>query len=1134
MRNVLQHLPAKHSNILQATFDDVRSGLRILFTLLECTAETEKASGLFIVTANVFALLLVTQPEDVWSLLRSSDVAFPLDQTTLVPVWGTKASPGRKNILLQDKILGRYGRTLACLELVQGLVKQAQWSVGTDQAPVREVKSSVLRRAMGWTLTCILPSYNSWKFADLRQKYEMGTRLASIIRDVLQETYSDPQGSLAGPFSIISQNLLFYPGHAQLSSIMDTISTGNETLSALQRLGKPADCHAIETCIHGHLQVVNRLLQISRISDTPGPILLERLLFAHESDSLFRSILPEARQDPIYMLIEYLVTCDVADIANEAAGILTKLCRLSIEWGRPSERPSLLSHLGSLRDTEAILRRFVELAGDPYGDLDLQLSTWRLLRAIAASQPGFSALLVTGHQTLEPETDSGPTAPEQDRAALGLALEVVYGWEEAWAVQPAILSAAITFLLELWQNYADSSKTLHAVRQEEKLWSALINIWNMSLPSSQSQAGSGEDSESSEVKQAHRRYAQAGVAALYAVELQITQTPPIHAPSGGLSISIKVFLNLVKNSTQLTAICQNAVGTSHADTEIRQIKDRLAPILLDVKLDSYVQPRLVDPAPYGPYFYYDSMVLAKRLIGSIGDLHSSSSKAVVALESIHQANIHWSRIDAESALLKATSTCLRVGLASMRLEEQSALSLQTACKTLLNSREAESSETAILEARYSGRLHLVLAMLEQLSRKHVECSKEFSSDLIRQLGVIVGNDAFPIDAFHTQSASGYASAIFKLIYHAFCMSSIHDASLSKKSIEPKCYESTEICLFACIKACNILIISAEDRNAGDAVAQNLSSVTSAISEILSSEMCPISISWLAYCDEVDFFRHCLDYITATDLCGNGLSIAHSILDLLLAMANDSRAAEKLALQGIVYSLCNNTLTEDLETGRLQDELPRSQDQSPGYSRHGIWILYLSLVNQLVCHLGKSQTFMEEEVTTFLQMYGKQVRRVLSWNATATIQLSEMHELRAVLSLLASLIKSSSEAGHLVPQSQDMLRSSLRTLPSFVYLLQHPNVLLSLVEATNPDQSLWLASEAVSSDAIDLGDLHNHLVVASLCQEVFSLCWLSVSTFVTYTSCFRILTRDRVDWPRDRAVIIAVSARLPFAKVGHRN
>lgn len=1076
------------------------------------------------VTANIVTVLLATHPDEIWTSLRGSDVVFPVDKSSSIPVWGTRTNASSRNTLIQDKVLGEYDRTLACLEVVQGLVLQAQWSLASD--PPSEMKATVLKRATHWMITSVFTSYTTWKYRNLRQKFEIGTRLAGILIGLLQEPLTGAQGSLSAALHVVSEALLIRPGHAQLSALMSIVDTGNSVLGTLQRLGKPMDCSIVEICIHRHLQLINRILQMSRRAVANSPAMIERLLFAHDSDSLFRSILPDASQSPIYMLIGYLVNCGIASIATEAAGVLTKLCRLSVDWGPPSERPSFLSHLGSIRDTESIISRLVDLAGDPFGDVDLQLATWRLLTAILASQPGFSALLVTGRQALD--QFGGLEMPVSHRtASLTLAMDVLYGWEEAWDVQPAILSAALSFLLELWQNYADSSKALLAIRQEEKMWITILNILQHSQPLQNDEGTGYERDDGLGLDQVHRCYAQAAAAALYAVELQASSSSTSRANlSSNQEVSIKVFRSFLRDSAKVRKCCTSATEAGFDERNVSEIKSKISKAMPGLDLDSYIQLRLVDCAPHGPDFYYDSAVLAKRLVGYARKSPTSSETKGDFLNSIHQSNILWSRADAEGARLRATITWFLAGLPYVRIDQQTAVSLQSACEALLQTCQIEQDATGVAEAHYAGSLQLTLAMVQHLSWQRIGCSAEVITALITRLGSILTKDTFPVDANLRSTQHVYPEILFKLAYHSYHISSKLSAlSTTKKNTESKCYEAAEVSLSSCLRAYSSLVIAAKDSGAAKSVKEDIIWAAAAICEILSSTFCPPSSSWLAHCVDSDFFRHCLDYIAATPFDLKDASIAQSILDTLLAMAGDARAAEKMALEGVVHTLCNNAMSDELQAGSLQEQAPLADLREQDHSRYKLWILFVSIVTQLVCHLGNSIAFMDQEVSTFMQMYRLQLQQSLHWDTNKPLPLSAIQEIRAVLTLLSTCVKATLSRSHLQTPAQGLLQASLQTLPQLVYLLQHPNLLVSLIEPTTAAESDWLASDSGRSDAVDLSDFHSHPVVASLCQEVFSLCWLIVSILVAHTQCFKILVGDRVDWPKDRVIIAAVSLSL---------
>lgn len=1124
----MHRVPSKVEQTLLATFGDVHVGLRTFFLILERTAGLDQATALFVLTTNILNVLLRSYPDEILAYMRSSDALFPLDKHAAAPVWGSRTATGSRNILVQDRTTSVYDRTLACLELLEGLVTQAQWSAVTDSESSDARRTVVLKRALQWAVNSVFAGYNTWRYHDLRQKFEIGLRLAATFSILLDESNGRSRSTLSECLPIILQALLVRPGNVQLSALMSIVSTGNTVVGTLQRLGKTADCIVVESCIHRHLQLLNQLLQLSRHTVINGPTMLEKLLFAHCGDSLFQSILPDVSQDSIHILTVYLVNSEHAGIATEAAGILTKLCSLSVDWGPPSERPSFLSHMGSIRDTEAVIRRLLILAGDPFEDLDLQLGTWRLLSAIVASQPGFAALLVTGRQALEPfaattsQLAGATTGKSNDHTALHLALEVVNGWEEAWRVQPSILSAALTFLLEVWQNYAESSRTLLAMRQEDRIWTSLLGVLQQPCSPQLGRPDSGSQARGSiGLHYAQRRYAQAVAAALYAAELQTPAIPTTSTPKQ--ATSAKLFLGALQDATKLGAYCKNVTETAFNEQQIRQTHDEIAGAFPGLDLDMYTRQRLIDPKPHGDDFLYDTRIVSSRMIGFIGSATCTVETVHQALGSVREANILWSIADAEGAFLRAAVTWVKVGLVRAEVDKEQTHSLQISCQMLLANCSSGRESSAVAEVRYAGILRLGLVMVECLSQPHARCSPEFKFSLLKHLAAVLTSDKFPLDRPASKQLHSYITPALKLAFHAFKIFG-HDLAptSTRTSLDPKRAELAEVCLSSCINTSNCLILAAKGGEGVSLLSEDLVWSAAAICEMLDSTLCPPSSLWVTYCTEKDFFRHSLDYIVATNFDTQNIAIAQSILDLLLAMAKDPHAAEKLALEGVIYSLCNNALTGDLEGGNIGVRSATDGSITHGQSHREIWILFLSIVTQLVCHLGRSTPFMEQEVSTFVQMYRAQLRRTLKWTSQQSLSISELREMRAALTLLSACVNSSHKRAHIPPPVEDLLRASLAILPQLVYLLQHPNLLQSLMVAGTPTESMWLSSDSGRSEAVDVSDLQAHPVIASLCQEVFGLCWLIVSILVAYTGAFNILVRDRVDWPRDRVFIAAVS------------
>lgn len=1097
-------------------FGEVSIAIQTLCSILERAAPMEESETLFVVTVNVLTVLLRSYPDEIWLHLRSSDTIFPLDKASTTPVWGSRTTSANKSILVQDKIKGSYQRTLACLEMVQGLVLQAQWLADRDSVEAVKVKAPVLKRAMQWIAGSVWSSYTSWRYQDLRQKYEMGSRLASVLTDLLHEADLKSRSSLNTAVELVLQILLIRPGQAEMSAFMSIINSGATILTSLQQLGRTADCVVVEACILNHLQLSNRLLQISRRIVKTGPTYLERLYFAHSNEPLFRALLPDASLDSIYILSAYVVTSENPQIATEAAGVLTKLCRLAADWGSPSERPSFLSHLGSIRDTESFLRKLLQLAGDPFVESTLQLATWRLLSAIAAHQPGFASILITGKQAVALVEASSSSDGEDSSTAASLALDVVRGWDEAWLVQPAILSASLTFLHAIWQNYITSSPILQQKRKESHIWSALLDIASRPL---KVEAGPPREA-TSELDYAYRKHAQAAAVALYAVDMSYSSS----SSPDSEGISTKTFIDFVGHSSQFEKWCQNAASCNIDLQRLEQTRSHLEAIVSTDSLDRYTHTQQLDSAPYGTDFYYDSNLLSKRLVGWISTSSTDLEAMRGAWANIREMNILWSMADGEAASLKSTVSCLQEILSRVPSSAQSCVAIRATCAALQGEFVMGSDSSALAEVRYDRSLRLLEVLVEYLARSGFHVETDFKMSLVSFLAGILSNETFTLEAGIRKSGVQYATSAFRLVNFTFKLKSEQLArSVVLKSTTPSNgSEPVETCLHACINACDFLITIAKEAAITEEVSQDMEWAVTALCEILSTPLAPSPSVWLAYCSVKDFFRHALDLVTSSSFDNSNIPFVRALLELLLAMAKHPLAAEKLALDGVVFSICNNAMTSLLEAGAVGSREDANSDSRVSSLLHGLWRLFLCIVTQLAQHLGTSIPFMDQEVSTFVQMYRSQLLSSIQWTPDRTLTISDIKEHRAVLTLMAVCIRSTRQAEHLQASMQDLIQSMLRFLPQLVYLLQHPNLLVSLVESSIPAEISWLAADSGRADGVDLSELHSHPVVATLTQEVFSLCWVTVSMLISFTDAFAVLSRDRVDWPRDRIVISAVS------------
>lgn len=344
-------------------------------------------------------------------------------------------------------------------------------------------------------------------------------------------------------------------------------------------------------------------------------------------------------------------------------------------------------------------------------------------------------------------------------------------------------------------------------------------------------------------------------------------------------------------------------------------------------------------------------------------------------------------------------------------------------------------------------------------------------------------------------------------------------------------ETTLGVAFSAVQICLLLAGSSrvDPSSLSGGILEDFALCTSLVEQILSATAVPPRTAvWVAYCRELDLFRGLVGFISSSPLRGGHAAMLSDALNLVLALSAVPSVAEKLAIEGLVSALNNNALTSLLEGGSLQLAAPRMSEveaASEDMQMHRIWCTMQAVMTQLVVHLGSSVPFMETEVAAFSRLYSQQLVRCFRWTANDPLTIPTMTEMQHTASLLSSVVATRTSVQALQPLLRKQVNAALALLQQLVYLLQHPNLLSTLLEPMTPEEKTWLAGEDDSDANISLNDLHKRPVAASILQEVLKISHIIIASLVTYCSCFTVVGRDSLDWPKDRALVPPVSVSV---------
>ncbi|KAI3623952.1 hypothetical protein CBS14141_003651 [Malassezia furfur] len=251
-----------------------------------------------------------------------------------------------------------------------------------------------------------------------------------------------------------------------------------------------------------------------------------------------------------------------------------------------------------------------------------------------------------------------------------------------------------------------------------------------------------------------------------------------------------------------------------------------------------------------------------------------------------------------------------------------------------------------------------------------------------------------------------------------------------------------------------------------------------------------------------------------------------LLQLCATLAAQRATCELLAESGVVFALCSNALSAELEQGTLAAALPTG-DINP---LHAHWLVALQIVASLTETLATSQAaagahFVEGDACAFVQLYAPQLRRTLHYTlptpnsayAAPPLDLAQLHEFRAVLRVLYAMHRAKARTTPL-PLHAELVERLPWVLQQLGYLYTHPRELRTLLglpehadakDGAGADADAdWQAVVPLATDA--LAD-----AIATLLALLWDLSGASV-----------VLLEDVAEWPVLPALIAPVLHTTP--------
>lgn len=374
---------------------------------------------------GLIAALLPSFPGVIWTYLRGSALLFPSAKVSTSSGLGygaagiaassssSSSSTSRPQVLQAERLSGQYPVTLALLSLVHALVLEDQVAACVARPDYRETKHGVLVRALAWVRDTVWPSFGTWRFASLVDKYELARRCTQLFKLVLDEAGVAP-ATTTSPVVQVVQDAFIGPKAtvAQLSPVLSTLASGPDTILFLRKAGRFADAQALEDLVRSALALVLRLLRLRRRTKGTTSSLLEKLCLSPATGSasyaataglgasVSGGMLVAAaagrehddarsaggdvlgtprRPELLESLVRFVVAPLDGALAAQAARVVTLLC-LSTAAGETAPA-SMTALLGGSEGIERLLTALLAVVEDHLAAQEVQVAIWDLVRS---------------------------------------------------------------------------------------------------------------------------------------------------------------------------------------------------------------------------------------------------------------------------------------------------------------------------------------------------------------------------------------------------------------------------------------------------------------------------------------------------------------------------------------------------------------------------------------------------------------------------------------------------------------------------------------------------------------------------------------------------------------------------------
>ncbi|KAJ3555270.1 hypothetical protein NP233_g12249 [Leucocoprinus birnbaumii] len=492
-------------------------------------------------------------------------------------------------------------------------------------------------------------------------------------------------------------------------------------------------------------------------------------------------------------------------------------------------------------------------------------------------------------------------------------------------------------------------------------------------------------------------------------------------------------------------------------------------------------------------------------------------------------NMNLSLTDAQKALTESWEFLLHKVTPHLRGNEAARTNSLAVAASMSYAIGQETRSGEVMALIHQARLSLLLAVLELAWFALKEKPEEVQSfvELAKNVrGVILNEAQSPMSSIIQNSAVPFHRTLLQIVY--YCVKQGRSLLRREKALNAdqrlNLATFVEATLSFVIEALRIVFITARGKVDVD-IDRDMELLVSVFEQGIRPDINTSSTYWLARCQETDVIRTSLDLYAHIDLVGlTDLSLLHTkkqplyaphLLQFHMALASNVTAAERLASEGVLTAYSNNFISSAISTGQIDVVLPEFPgERSPA---HVAYCSMISIVAVIITALGRHNHYFDAEVCGFVQLYGEQFARALTWTIGDPITFPLLEEAEQVVNLFYAVAANSPSTSRSNPTVDRVLGSftthALNLLQQLNYAITHPNHLASLLEPVTADERTQLEKEKPSADPL------KRPLVTQLLHRLFRLSSNVVGTLIVISKADSVLLTPEEEWPIEEALIV---------------